>query len=244
MRKFNSLTEKEVLALAISLEEEDERIYADYAAGLKARCPASAAVCSDMQGEESMHRLRLLDLYRQRFGYHVPLIRRQDVRGFVHRRPTWLLSPLDPETVRTHASVMEIESRRFYERAAARTHDPSIRQLLDDLAQEERGHEARADTLTARRLFALQVLRPGLAGVMSSSVSTLAAVFAAAFVTHRTWDAFVVGLAASIGAGISTGLAKRGLVSGLITALGGIAIVIVALWTITWIHPSVLIVNS
>jgi rubrerythrin len=241
MRTFDSLTEKEVLALAISLEEEDERIYADYAAGLKARFPASAAVFSDMHGEESMHRLRLLDLYRQRFGYHVPLIRRQDVRGFVHRRPTWLVSPLDLETARNQASVMEIESRCFYERAAARTQDPTLRRLLDDLAQEERVHEARAAAPPrkgARRLFVLHVGQPGLPSLMVGSVSTLAPVFAAAFATHRTWEAFVVGLAASIGAGMSMGLAEavsddggltgrgrpwtRGLVRGLMTALGGI----------------------
>jgi erythrin-vacuolar iron transport family protein len=286
MRKFDSLTEKEVLALAISLEEEDERIYADYAAALKAQFPASAAVFGDMQGEEHTHRLRLLDLYRQRFGYHIPLIRRQDVRGFVHRRPTWLVEPLGLETVRKQASVMEVESRRFYERAAARTQDLGLRQLLDDLAQEERSHEERAETLerekfspdvkrdeeeAQRRLFVLQVVQPGLAGLMDGSVSTLAPVFAAAFATHRTWDAFVVGLAASIGAGISMGFAEalsddgsltgrghpwaRGLVCGLMTALGGIGhtlpflipdfrvalaaaigVVIVELGAITWIR--------
>ncbi len=253
MRAFQSLTEKEVLALAISLEEEDERIYADYADGLRAQFPASAAVFDGMKTEESTHRARLLDLYRQRFGDHIPLIRRQDVRGFVHRRPTWLVQPLGLDAVRKQASTMEVESRRFYERAAARTQDPSLRRLLDDLAQEERSHEARAEALeqeklkpdvkrqeeeAKRRLFVLQVVQPGLAGLMDGSVSTLAPVFAAAFATHRSYDAFLVGLAASVGAGISMGFAEalsddgsltgrghpwaRGLICGLMTALGGI----------------------
>jgi len=286
MRKFGSLSEREVLALAISLEEEDERIYADYAEGLRADFPASAAVFDGMRAEESDHRARLLALYRQRFGDHIPLIRRQDVRGFVRRRPTWLVQPLGVEAVRKQAAAMEVESRTFYERAAARTEDAGIRQLLDDLAQQERSHEQRAEALeqeklrpdvrreeeeARRRLFVLQVVQPGLAGLMDGSVSTLAPVFAAAFATHRSWDAFVVGLAASIGAGISMGFAEalsddgsltgrghpwaRGLVCGVMTALGGIGhtlpflvpdfraamaaavvVVIVELGTITWIR--------
>jgi rubrerythrin len=253
MRSFDSLSEKEILALAISLEEEDERIYADYAEGLRARFPASAAVFDGMREEESSHRSRLLELYRRRFGDHIPLIRRQDVRGFVHRRPTWLVQPLGLDAVRGQAAAMEVESRRFYERAAARSPDVGTRQLLDDLAQEERSHERRAESLEAerlpadarreedearRRLFVLQVVQPGLAGLMDGSVSTLAPVFAAALATQRSHDALIVGLAASLGAGISMGFAEalsddgtltgrghpwvRGLVCGLMTALGGV----------------------
>src|ERR1700737_1808345 len=152
MRSFDSLSEKEILALAISLEEEDERIYADYAEGLRTQFSASAAVFDGMREEESSHRARLLELYRRRFGDHIPLIRRQDVPGFVHRRPTWLVRPLGLDAVRKQASAMEVESRQFYERAAARSHDAGIRQLLDDLAQEERSHERRAEALEAEKL--------------------------------------------------------------------------------------------
>jgi rubrerythrin len=253
MRNFNSLSEREILALAISLEEEDERVYADYAEGLRQDFPASASVFDGMRAEESTHRRRLIEIYQQKFGDHIPLIRRQDVRGFVHRMPVWLVRPLGLDTVRNQASAMEVESRRFYEKAAARTEDASVRQLLDDLAQEERSHEDRAGELkqdklrpnvkqeedaASRRLFVLQIVQPGLAGLMDGSVSTLAPVFAAAFATHNSRDAFVVGLAASLGAGISMGFAEalsddgsltgrghpwvRGLVCGLMTALGGV----------------------
>ena len=286
MRSFDSLSEREVLALAISLEEEDERIYADFAEGLSDDFPATAAIFSGMREEESGHRRRPIELSRAKFGDHIPLIRRQDVRGFVDRKPVWLLRPLRLEAVRGMAEAMEVETRRFYERAAARSQDASIRQLLDDLAQEERGHEKRAEQLTEdklqpsakqqedaanRRLFVLQIVQPGLAGLMDGSVSTLAPVFAAAFATHQPWDAFRVGLAASIGAGISMGFAEalsddgsltgrghpwmRGLVCGLMTALGGvghtlpflipafrtaltaaIAVVVVELGIISWIR--------
>jgi rubrerythrin len=253
MRSFDSLSERQVLALAISLEEEDERVYDEYAEGLRQTFPASAAVFDGMREEESTHRRRLIELFRQKFGEHIPLIRRQDVRGFVHRKPVWLVQPLGLDTVRNQASAMEVESRRFYERAAARAQDAGVRQLLDDLAQEERSHEDRAEELEKtelrpdikgredeanRRLFVLQIVQPGLAGLMDGSVSTLAPVFAAAFATHNTRDAFVVGLAASAGAGISMGFAEalsddgsltgrghpwmRGLVCGLMTTLGGI----------------------
>ena len=253
MRNFDSLSEREILALAISLEEEDERIYADFAEGLRKDFTASAAVFDGMRAEESGHRRRLLDLYRTRFGEHVPLIRRHDVKGFVARKPVWQIQPLRREAVRKQVAAMEIESRLFYEKAASRTRDASTRQLLDDLAQEERSHERRAEDLkkenlppgveyteseAGRRLFLLQVVQPGLAGLMDGSVSTLAPVFAAAFATHKTWDAFAVGLAASIGAGISMGFAEalsddgsltgrgrpllRGAVCGSMTALGGI----------------------
>ncbi len=253
MRDFQSLSEREILALAISLEEEDERVYADFAEGLRQNYPASAAVFDGMREQESGHRRRLLELYREKFGQHIPLIRRQDVRGFVHRRPVWLIQPLGLETVRNQASAMEAETRRFYEKAAARSSDVHIRQLLGDLAQEERGHEERADELEKtklpdevrhaedeanRRLFVLQIVQPGLAGLMDGSVSTLAPVFAAALATHKPFDAFLVGLAASIGAGISMGFAEalsddgsltgrghpwvRGFICGLMTTLGGI----------------------
>jgi rubrerythrin len=253
MRKFDTLSEREILALAISLEEEDERTYSDYAEGLRKDFAASAAIFDAMGAEESGHRRRLIELYRQRFGNHIPLIRRHDVSGFVTRKPVWLMQPLGLETVRKQAATMEIESRRFYEKAAARAQDPGTRQLLDDLATEERSHENRAEELekeklghnakreedeAGRRLFVLQIVQPGLAGLMDGSVSTLAPVFAAAFATHSSRDAFVVGLAASVGAGISMGFAEalsddgsltgrghpwmRGLVCGLMTALGGI----------------------
>ena len=286
MRNFDSLSEREILALAISLEEEDERVYADYAEGLRESFPGSAAVFEGMRDEESTHRRRLIELYQQQFGNHIPLIRRQDVKGFVHRRPVWLVRPLGLDTVRKQAAAMEIESRRFYEKSSARAQNAGIRQLLDDLAQEERSHENRAEELEKdklapdvkreedeanRRLFVLQIVQPGLAGLMDGSVSTLAPVFAAAFATQNSWDAFVVGLAASVGAGISMGFAEalsddgsltgrghpwaRGLVCGLMTAVGGIghtlpflitdfriamiaavAVVVVELAVISWIR--------
>ena len=219
MRGFNTLTEREILALAISLEEEDERVYADYAERLRVDFPASAMVLDGMRHEESEHRTRLLDQYRRRFGDHVPLIRRQDIRGFLTRRSPWLLRSLGPHAIRRQAEAAEVESRHFYERAAARTTDPATRQLLDDLAQAERGHEERATELekerltptvqneeerARRRLFLLQVIQPGLAGLMDGSVSTLAPLFAAALATRQSRDAFLVGLAASgSGAGSS-----------------------------------------
>ncbi len=253
MKKFDDLTEREVLALAISSEEEDERVYADFAEGLRQDYPASAAMFEGMREEEAGHRRRLIELYRQRFGEHIPLIRRRDVRGFVERPALWLMRPLRIEAARKAASTMEVETRRFYEKAAARTQDASIRQLLDDLAYEERSHETRAEELdkeklpatvkaqeeqAQRRLFVLQIVQPGLAGLMDGSVSTLAPVFAAAFATHDSWDAFLVGLAASAGAGISMGFAEalsddgsltgrghpwvRGVICGAMTAVGGI----------------------
>src|ERR1700678_689309 len=253
MKKFHELSEREVLALAIALEEEDERVYADFAEGLRQDYPASAAMFEGMREEESGHRRRLIELFQQKFGEHIPLIRRQDVRGFVERPALWLIRPLRIEAVRKEASTMEVETRRFYEKAAARTQDASIRQLLDDLINEEREHEERAQELdkeklpsdvkadeerAQRRLFVLQIVQPGLAGLIDGSVSTLAPVFAAAFATMNSWDAVRVGLAASVGAGISMGFAEalsddgsltgrghpwvRGLVCGAMTALGGI----------------------
>src|SRR5579864_4605845 len=253
MRSFDSLSEREILALAISLEEEDERVYAEYGEGLRQTFPASAAVFDGMREEESGHRRRLIELFRQKFGEHIPLIRRQDVRGFVHRTPVWLVQPLGLDTVRNQAAAMEVESRRFYEKAAARAKDAGVRQLLGDLAQEERTHEDKAEELEKtklrpdvkgredeanRRLFVLQIVQPGLAGLMDGSVSTLAPVFAAALATQNSFDAFKVGLAASLGAGISMGFAEalsddgsmtgrgrpvlRGVICGAMTALGGI----------------------
>lgn len=253
MRSFESLSEREILALAISLEEEDERIYADFAEGLRQDFPASAAVFEGMRQEEAGHRRRLLELYRSKFGEHIPLIRRQDVRGFLQRPAIWLARPFRLDKIRKEASTMEVETRRYYEKAASRSQDVSIRQLLYDLAQEERSHEYRAEQLekrelppetreeeeeASRRLFVLQIVQPGLAGLMDGSVSTLAPVFAAAFATQDTNKAFLVGLAASIGAGISMGFAEalsddgsltgrghpwiRGVVCGLMTTLGGL----------------------
>jgi len=253
MRDFNSLSEKEILALAISLEEDDERIYDDLVEGLRENFPASAAVFEGMREEESGHRRRLLEIYRKKFGEHIPLIRRQHVKGFVQREPVWLHQPLNLQKIRNQASAMEAETRRFYERAARRATDAGIRQLLDDLAQVEGKHMRRARELERenlgpgakeeeaeanRRLFVLQIVQPGLVGLMDGSVSTLAPVFAAALATMSSHDAFTVGLAASVGAGISMGFAEalsddgnltgrghpwlRGAVCGVMTTLGGI----------------------
>jgi erythrin-vacuolar iron transport family protein len=253
LKKFDDLSEKEILALAISLEEEDERVYADFAEGLRDNFPASAAIFQAMRADETSHRQRLLSLYQKQFGDHVPLIRRQDVRGFVRRIPVWLVRPLGLDAVRRQASAIEVETRRFYERAASRAENVDVRQLLDDLAEEERGHEDRAQELAVenlppqirenedrarRRLFVLQIVQPGLAGLMDGSVSTLAPVFAAAMASRTTRYAFLVGLAASLGAGISMGFAEalsddgsltgrghpwvRGLICGAMTTLGGI----------------------
>jgi rubrerythrin len=253
VRDFNSLSQKEILALAISLEEEDERIYSDFGENLRQNFPGTAQIFEEMRLEEIGHRRRLIELYKQKFGEHIPLIRRHDIRGFVHRKPIWMNTPLRLEQIRAQVGAMEAETRRFYERAALRAQDASIRQLLDDLAAEETTHVERAAELektelkpevreeedkAKRRLFVLQIVQPGLAGLMDGSVSTLAPVFAAAFATKNTWDAFAVGLAASLGAGISMGFAEalsddgsltgrgtpwlRGLVCGAMTALGGI----------------------
>jgi len=252
-RNFKDLSEWEILALAIGLEEEDGRIYGDFVDGLRESYPATAKMFEEMQEEESGHRRSLIETYRQRFGEHIPLIRRQDVKGFVDRRPVWLIRPLRIDVVRKQAEIMELETRRFYERAMQRVTDASTRKLLGDLAEAERKHSALAESLemkhftpetraqeeaAQRRLFMLQIVQPGLAGLMDGSVSTLAPLFAAAFATHKSWDAFLVGLAASVGAGISMGFAEalsddgsltgrgrpwvRGLICGLMTTAGGI----------------------
>ena len=252
-KRFKDLSEQEILALAISSEEDDSRIYGDVAEGLKADYPATAAIFTEMQKEEQEHRRGLTDLYVQRFGNHIPLIRRQDVKGFVTRRPVWLVRPLGINTVRRLAEMMEMETRQFYERAARTITDAPTRKLLTDLAEAEKKHSDFAESLEQkhltpdvrkqeeeahRRLFVLQVVQPGLAGLMDGSVSTLAPVFAAAFATQASIYALKVGLAASVGAGISMGFAEalsddgsltgrgkpllRGIVCGLMTCAGGI----------------------
>jgi rubrerythrin len=249
MRSFESLSEKEILALAISLEEEDARIYDDFADGLEENHPDQAAKFKELRHQEDGHRHRLLDLYRARFGDHIPLLRRENVRGFVRRRPVWLTRPLGLKAVQKAAELMELETKRFYERSGRRATDTGIRQLLGDLAEEERNHAKTAEDIGAtklseeesarqKRLFILQVIQPGLAGLMDGSVSTLAPLFAAAFATHSSMATFQVGLAASVGAGISMGFAEalsddgsltgrghpwaRGFVCGLMTTVGGL----------------------
>jgi len=250
---FRDLNAAQILALAITAEEEDAHIYRDFAESLRADFPATAELFTKMAAEEDGHRHRLTELHRQRFGEHIPLIRRQDVKGFIARRPSWFTQTLRPEHARDEAALMEIESRRFYEAAAQRTTDAGVRQLLGDLAQEEQRHEDTAEEITdaqaksgaisherevARRLFVLRFVQPGLAGLMDGSVSTLAPLFAAAFATGNTLDTFKVGLAASVGAGISMGFAEamsddgklsgrgtpwvRGVVCGLMTTIGGL----------------------
>jgi rubrerythrin len=274
MRTFESLTEKEILALAVSLEEEDARIYEDFAEGLTKDYPEQAQKFKDLRRDEDGHRHRLLDHYRSRFGDHVPLIRRENVRGFVRRRPVWLVRPLGLKAVQKAAEIMEFETKRFYEAAARRATDAGIRQLLGDLAEEERNHARTAENIGAtalteeesarqKRLFALQVIQPGLAGLMDGSVSTLAPLFAAAFATHNSLETFQVGLAASVGAGISMGFAEalsddgsltgrghpwaRGLVCGLMTAVGGLGHTLPYLLrdirTATWVAVGVVLIE-
>lgn len=251
-RNFKDLSEREILALAISLEEEDGRIYGDFVDGLRETYPATAQMFEEMQAQENGHRRALIETYQRRFGDHIPLIRRQDVKGFITRRPVWLVRPLGINVVRKQAEIMELETRQFYEKAQERVSDASTRKLLGDLAEVERQHQAAAESLeenltssvreqeeaASRRLFVLQIVQPGLAGLMDGSVSTLAPLFAAAFATRSSADAFLVGLAASVGAGISMGFAEalsddgsltgrghpwvRGVVCGLMTTAGGI----------------------
>ncbi len=149
MRAFSSLSEQEILALAISLEEEDARIYDDFADGLKNDFPATAELLKEMREEEDGHRHRLIELHRQKFGEHIPLIRRQDVKGFVQRRPIWLARPLRIDAVRRQIELMEAETTRVYERAIQQSTDAGIRQLLGDLAEEERKHSHLAEELEA-----------------------------------------------------------------------------------------------
>jgi len=253
LKRFSDLNEQEILALAISLEEEHGRIYADYADGLKEAFPASAKVFTEMAEEENTHRRQLIEVYRARFGEHIMLIRRQDVKGFVSHEPIWMIRPLGLDKVRKQAETIEHETRQFYEKALERTADAGTRKLIGDLVAAEREHEGLANKLSSEllttdarqnedearnRLFVLQVVQPGLAGLMDGSVSTLAPLFAAAFATHDPFKTFLVGLAASIGAGVSMGFAEamsddgsltgrghpwlRGGITGLMTALGGL----------------------
>ena len=253
MKRFDELTEPEVLALAISNEEEDGRILADFAHSLREDYPDSARMFDDMAVEENDHRRRLIDSFKERFGDHIPLVRRQDVRGSIARKPVWQVRALGVDAMRRQVAEMERDAERFYRQATARSTDPAVRKLLGDLAEAEAGHERAAGRSEERRLpddvkgrenedanrrFVLQVVQPGLVGLMDGSVSTLAPVFAAAFATHNSWNAFLVGLAASVGAGISMGFAEaladdgklsgrgtpwlRGLVCGLMTIAGGI----------------------
>ncbi len=226
LKKFKDLTEKEILAIAIGSEEEDGRIYGEFADALREEYPATAQMFEEMREEEAVHRDRLIEMFRQRFGEHIPLIRREDVKGFLQRRPVWLVRPLGVKVARKQAEVMELEASRFYARAASRTTDVSTRELLNKLADEERKHERTAGELEEKH------------GLMDGSISTLAPLFAAAFATQNSWKAFLVGLAASIGAGISMGFAEsqsddgsltgrgspwlRGAITGLMTAAGGI----------------------
>jgi rubrerythrin len=252
-RPFETLSEQEILALAIASEEEDARIYLGYADGLRDQYPASAKVFEDMAEVEQSHKNMLIDMFRSRFGERIPLIRREHVRGFYTRKPTWLRNNLALDAVRAEAEAMEEQAARFYREAAKLVSDASTRKLLGDLALAEEGHEDIARMLTekhvsdearseedngARRQFILTYVQPGLAGLMDGSVSTLAPIFAAAFATGDTWSTFLIGLSASVGAGISMGFTeaahddgkisgrgspiKRGFASGIMTALGGL----------------------
>ncbi len=277
-RRFSDLSEQEVLALAISSEEDDARIYRTYADYLRQDFPASAAVFDGMAVEEDGHRKRLIDLHTTRFGTVIPLIRREHVAGHYARNPVWLTENLGLDRIRAEAHGMEAEARAFYERAAARTSDAATRKLLGDLAAAEAGHERRADALeaqhlgsdarevedaSARRQFILTWVQPGLAGLMDGSVSTLAPIFATAFATQNTWTTFLVGAAASVGAGISMGFTeaahddgvlsgrgsplKRGLASGVMTTIGGMGhalpFLIPDFWTATTIAIVVVFVE-
>jgi rubrerythrin len=253
VKKFADLTEREVLAVAIASEEEDSRIYMSFAEDLRERYPDTAKLFEQMADEERGHRHLLLEMYEQRFGQHLPPIRREDVKGFLRRRPIWLTKNLPLDTIRKEVETMEFEAESFYAKAAEQAEDVSVRRLLGDLAEAEKNHEHTAAKLTGeilkpdvraeedrtrRRMFVLQYVQPGLAGLMDGSVSTLAPLFAAAFATHQNWQTFLVGLAASIGAGISMGFAEalsddgllsgrgspwlRGITCGAMTTLGGL----------------------
>ncbi|MBX9842455.1 MAG: rubrerythrin [Xanthobacteraceae bacterium] len=279
MKRFADLSEQEVLALAITSEDEDSRIYRGFAEGLRDTFPASAKVFDEMAAEEVRHRTMLFDMYRDKFGEYLPLIRRQDVKGFIrHPKPLWLMRPLGLDEVRKFAETMEVEAERFYRKASETARDLSVRRLLTELAEIEAEHESLAHKLgetiltkdarakedeTQRRMFVLQYVQPGLAGLMDGSVSTLAPLFAAAFATHNTWETFLVGLAASVGAGISMGFAEalsddgsltgrgtpwlRGSVCGLMTAIGGLGhtlpYLIPAFWTATVVAIAVVVIE-
>lgn len=252
-RDFSSLSAAEILSLAVAAEEEDGRIYAAYADKIREAYPASAKIFEGMSEEEDTHRQRLLDLYQKKFGDTLIPIRREHVRGFMQRKPVWLMQELSIETIRQQVWEMERSAYNFYIEAAKLSDDVEVRKLLGTLALEEAKHEHKADTLEqehlgedeksaeeseAHRQFVLTYVQPGLAGLMDGSVSTLAPIFAAAFATGDTWQTFLVGLAASVGAGISMGFTeaasddgkltgrgspiKRGFAAGIMTALGGL----------------------
>jgi rubrerythrin len=277
-RRFDDLTEQEVLALAISSEEDDSRIYRGFAARLREEYSASAAVFDGMAREEEAHGQRLIALHKARFGETIPLIRREHVSDYFTRRPVWLSQTLSLDDIRDQAATMERDAQRFYQMAARRTLDANTRALLDDLAAAEAGHEARAGVLTQthltpdarsaeadteKRRFLLTWVQPGLAGLMDGSVSTLAPIFATAFATQDTWTTFQVGLAASVGAGISMGFTeaasddgqlsgrgaawKRGVASGVMTTVGGLGhalpYLIPHFWTATIIASVVVFVE-
>jgi len=277
-RRFSDLSEQEILALAISSEEDDARIYRLYAEKLRGEFPASAKVFDGMAAEEDGHRQRLIELHRSRFGEVIPLIRREHVAGYYARRPVWLVENLGIERIREEAAAMETEAETFYRKAAQRTSDAATRKLLGDLAAAEAGHEAKAGKLAekhldedareseeraSKRQFVLTWVQPGLAGLMDGSVSTLAPIFATAFATQDTHTTFLVGLAASIGAGISMGFTeaasddgelsgrgspmKRGFASGIMTAVGGLGhalpYLIPDFWTATTIAIAVVFVE-
>lgn len=272
-RQFRDLSEQEVIALAISSEEDDARIYRSYGEQLRAEFPATAKVFDGMAEEEDEHRRRLIALHEERFGATIPLIRREHVAGFYARRPIWLVQNLGIERIRTEAAAMERDAERFYLAAAARTTDAATRKLLGDLAAAEAGHQTAAQGLTethldadavaseddkARRQFILTWVQPGLAGLMDGSVSTLAPIFATAFATQDTWTTFLVGLAASVGAGISMGFTeaasddgqlsgrgspvKRGFASGIMTTVGGLGHALPYLITDFWTATSIAII--
>src|SRR5436305_13902494 len=278
VKRFADLTEQEILALAITNEDEDSRIYRGFAEGLREKFPSSAKVFDEMAEEELRHRTMLFELYRGKFGEYLPLIRRQDVKGFIAKKPLWLARPLGIDDVRKYAETMEFEAARFYRQAARSARDASVRQLLLQLAEIEDQHENMAQKLeqqiltraarasedeTSRRMFVLQYVQPGLAGLMGGSVSTLAPLFAAAFATHNTWETFLVGMAASVGAGISMGFAEalsddgsltgrgapvvRGVVCGTMTAIGGLGhtlpYLIPDFWTATAVAIAVVIIE-
>lgn len=277
-RSFKDLSAAEVLALAVSLEEEDARLFEEFARRVRQNYPKAAASLDVMRKEEDSHRHRLTALFQRKYGSEIPLIRRQDVRGFVRRDPLQSVRPWDIQRVRREVALMELETQRFYTRAAELTTDAEMRQLLGDLAEEERRHETLAgefdpahqpegerqeEAETARQLFLLQVVQPGLVGLMDGSVSTLAPLFAAAFSTGKTWPTFLVGLAASVGAAISMGFAEalsddgsltgrghpylRGVICGLMTMLGGIGhalpYLIPHFWMATAVASAVVVVE-
>ncbi|EPX77689.1 iron exporter MbfA [Litoreibacter arenae] len=271
-RRFSDLSEQEILALAISSEEDDARIYRGYAERLRDSFPASARIFEAMAVEEDGHRQMLIDLHKARFGDVIPLLRREHVAGFYARSPIWLVENLGLEKIREQAAQMERDAQRFYELASKRSTDADTRKLLGDLAAAEAGHEQKAVALTesigseerdaedrqAHRQFVLTWVQPGLAGLMDGSVSTLAPIFAAAFATGDTWNTFLVGLAASVGAGISMGFTeaasddgqlsgrgspwKRGFASGIMTTLGGLGHALPYLITDFWTATTIAII--